>query len=73
MTIVKLTVAPSTVTSLEVEKLEPVTVTVPPLNGKAAGETELMIGTNGKVITGFDCQFTESESTPANLTTTAKL
>jgi hypothetical protein len=73
LTIVKLNVAPPKVSSVEVVKLAPVTVTVPPVSGKAAGDTELMIGKNGKVITGLSCQFTEPEVVPAKAITTAKL
>ena len=73
LTIVKLRVAPPNVSSVEVVKLAPVTVTVPPVNGRAAGDNALMIGKNGKVITGLSCQFTESEVVPAKAITTAKL
>ena len=73
LTIVKLNVAPPKVSSVEVVKLAPVTVTVPPVRGSAAGDTALMIGKKGKVITGLSCQFTESEVVPANAITTAKL
>jgi hypothetical protein len=73
LTIVKLSVEPPKVNSVEVVKLAPVTVTVPPLSGSAAGDTALIIGKKGKVITGLSCQFTESDVVPANAITTEKL
>ena len=73
LTIVKLNVAPPKVSSVEVVKLAPVTVTVPPVSGRAAGDTALMIGKNGKVITGLSCHSTTSDVVPAKATTTEKL
>jgi len=71
--IVKLNVAPPKVSSVEVVKLAPEIVTVPPVSGSAAGETALMIGKKGKVITGLSCHSTISEVVPAKATTTEKL
>jgi hypothetical protein len=73
LTTVKSLVVEPIITRLEVLKLEPVIVMVPPVRGTLSGEIAEIIGTNGKVMTGFPCQFTESDVVPANAITTAKL
>ena len=73
LTIVKALLVEPIITRLEVLKLEPVIVMVPPVSGTMLGETVEMIGTKGRVRTGFPLQLTESESTPERRTTTAKL
>ena len=73
LTIVKALLVPPSVSSDEVVKLEPVTVIVPPVSGMAAGDTAVMTGTNGKVMTGLSCQRTKAEVVPAKATTTEKL
>ena len=73
LTIVNALLVPPRVNSEEVVKLDPVTVMVPPVSGTAAGETAVITGTSGKVMTGLSCQRTRSEVVPANATTTEKL
>jgi hypothetical protein len=73
LTTVKALLVEPIITRLEVLKLEPVMVMVPPVRGTLSGEIAEIIGTNGKVITGLPCQFTESEVVPAKATTTEKL
>ena len=72
-TIVNESVTPRSDSWFEVEKFAPVTVTCPPPRGRNEGETLLMTGTNGSVLTGLPCHSKLLEVVPANATTTEKL
>ena len=73
LTTVKALLVEPIITRLEVLKLEPVMVTVPPVSGIRLGETDEMIGTKGSVWTGLSCHSAISDVVPAKATTTEKL